>query len=129
MALTRSLAIEGRKAGIVANCVMPWAFTRLATSGDPDGWLRANIQPAGAAAVMAWLAHANCGVTGEMFAAAGRHVARVTLAMGTGVVVDDMTPEAVASVVDRAMALEPVNAPRSTRRYVDDIVRPALTDD
>ena len=127
--LTRSLAIEGRRVGIVANCVMPWAYTRLATSGDPDGWMGANIPPAGAAAVMAWLAHLDCDVSGEIFAAAGRHVARVAFAVGPGVVVGDTTPEAVAAEIDRARVLEPVVAPSSTRRYVEDIVRPALADD
>jgi hypothetical protein len=79
--------------------------------------------------VMTWLAHRGCALSGEVFAAAGRHVTRVALAMGPGVVLHEMTPEAVAADVDRAMVLDPVIAPRSTGRYVEDVVRPALTDD
>jgi hypothetical protein len=108
---------------------MPWAYTRLAESGDPDGWMAEHVPPAGAASVMAWLAHRSCAVSGEVFAAAGRHVTRVALAMGPGVVVQAMTPEAVAADVERAMVLDPVIVPRSTGRYVDDVVRPALADD
>lgn len=124
--LTRSLALEGRKVGIVANCVLPWALTRLATGGDPDGWMGANIPPQGAAATMVRLAHDSCATSGEMFAAAGRHVARVALTVGPGAVVRDMTPESVAALDQDIMRIEPSSVPTSTGSYVNDIVRPAL---
>jgi NAD(P)-dependent dehydrogenase (short-subunit alcohol dehydrogenase family) len=96
--LMRSLAIDGREHGILANAVMPVAFTDMMTNvqqGDSanaqDGaelWAAA----AGAltaelvAPVVAWLVHPDSDVSGEILSTGGGRVARVFMAESQGFV-------------------------------------------
>jgi len=76
LALTNTLAIEGAPHGVQANCVLPWAATRLARPGSnaPDAAL--------AAPSVVWLCHEECPETGQTFVVGGGRLARVTFAPG-----------------------------------------------
>jgi NAD(P)-dependent dehydrogenase (short-subunit alcohol dehydrogenase family) len=129
LGLTRSLALEGRRAGIGVNCVLPWARTRLAGErAETDPWMAAHLEPRDTAAALVWLAHPSCTTTGEAFAVEGRRVARVAIGVGAGVVIPSGAggPEAVADSWAAARSFAGAVAPASTGAYVTDIVRPAL---
>jgi NAD(P)-dependent dehydrogenase (short-subunit alcohol dehydrogenase family) len=86
--LTRSLATEGAAHGIKVNAVAPAAFTRMAGSGEGS--------PAGSpdlvAPMVAFLAHEECPVTGEMYAAGFGRFSRVFLATTEGYAPDGGVP-------------------------------------
>lgn len=91
--LTRVLAAEGAKANIKVNAIAPIALTRMLThsiegAGQPDDpagqailndlveqYLR-KLDPALVAPVVAFLAHADCSVSGEVYTVGAGHVAR-----------------------------------------------------
>jgi NAD(P)-dependent dehydrogenase (short-subunit alcohol dehydrogenase family) len=79
--LTRSLAVAGRKPGIRANLIAPAATTRMAGgAGPPD------MEPERVAPMAAYLAHEDCPVTGEIYAAGAGRFARVFIASTPGYV-------------------------------------------
>jgi NAD(P)-dependent dehydrogenase (short-subunit alcohol dehydrogenase family) len=82
LALTRTLAIEGRDHGITVNCVLPWGLTRLARPGSPAP------PPHDAAAAVAWLCHDDCDVTGAAFTVGGGKVGWVRFDAQRPVAVD-----------------------------------------
>src|SRR5581483_4348137 len=69
--LTRSLAVAGRRHGINVNAVAPAAATRM--GGDEPA---AGLEPSRVAPLVAWLSHATCPTSGEVFAAGGGRFAR-----------------------------------------------------
>lgn len=92
--LTRSLATAGSAVGISVNAIAPAAFTRMAGAGEaPPG-----MDPALAAPMAAFLAHEDCPVNGEIYAAGAGRFARIFLATTPGYVHagDDVTVEDVA---------------------------------
>jgi NAD(P)-dependent dehydrogenase (short-subunit alcohol dehydrogenase family) len=78
--LARSLAIAGAQHGITANLIAPAASTRMAGDGGPD--LPAEL----VAPMVAYLAHEDCPVTGEIYAAGGGRFARLFIASAPGYV-------------------------------------------
>ena len=91
---TRSLAVEGRLAGIRVNALAPIAQTEL--SGTANGDLADVLDPALVSSVVAWLAHPSCALTGQVISAGGGRVALVRIAVGRGRLA--RTPEEVAAV-------------------------------
>lgn len=84
--LTRSLAVAGRKVGIKANLIAPAATTRMAGEGGPE-------MPAELVAPMvAYLAHDDCPVTGEIYTAGAGRFARLVIASTPGYVHDGAEP-------------------------------------
>lgn len=80
--LTRSLAVAGAKHGIKANLIAPAAMTRMAGgTGDSPA-----MAPELAAPMAAFLAHEDCPVTGEMYAAGAGRFARIFIATTPGYV-------------------------------------------
>ena len=79
--LTRSLAVGGAKRGIRINLIAPAAMTRMAGGAGPDG-----MDPELVAPMAAYLAHEDCPVSGEMYAAGAGRFARIFLASTAGYV-------------------------------------------
>jgi NAD(P)-dependent dehydrogenase (short-subunit alcohol dehydrogenase family) len=80
--LTRSLAVAGVKLGIKANLIAPAAITRMG-GGTADSTA---LAPELVAPMAAFLAHEDCPVSGEMYAAGGGRFARVFIATTPGYV-------------------------------------------
>jgi len=89
--LTRSLAVAGRKRGILVNALAPAAATRLG-GGDEE-----RLAPELVAPMAAFLAHEDCPVTGEIYTAGAGRFARVFLASTPGYVDADASLEDVAA--------------------------------
>jgi NAD(P)-dependent dehydrogenase (short-subunit alcohol dehydrogenase family) len=84
--LTRSLATAGAKRGIKVNLIAPAATTRMAGEGGPE-------MPAELVAPMvAFLAHEDCPVTGEIYTAGAGRFARLFIASTPGYVHDGAEP-------------------------------------
>jgi NAD(P)-dependent dehydrogenase (short-subunit alcohol dehydrogenase family) len=81
--LTRSLSLAGARAGIKVNVIAPAAMTRMAgpqgESGDEMG-----MSPDLVAPMVAFLAHEDCPVSGEVYAAGARRFSRIFLASTPG---------------------------------------------
>ena len=93
--LTRSLAVAGAKKGIKVNALAPAAMTRMAgppRAGDPDP----HMAPELVAPMAAFLAHENCPVTGEIYAAGAGRFARIFIASTPGYVDAGATVEDIA---------------------------------
>ena len=80
--LTRSLATEGAAHGITVNAIAPAAFTRMAGPG-PD---IPEMSPDLVAPMVAFLAHEDCPVSGEIYAAGAGRFARMFIASTDGYV-------------------------------------------
>jgi NAD(P)-dependent dehydrogenase (short-subunit alcohol dehydrogenase family) len=80
--LTRSLTTAGAAHGIKVNLVAPAAFTRMA--GEPTG--PTEMSPDLVAPMVAFLAHENCPVRGEIYAAGAGRFARIFIATTQGYV-------------------------------------------
>jgi NAD(P)-dependent dehydrogenase (short-subunit alcohol dehydrogenase family) len=82
--LTRSLAAAGADHGILANCIAPGAMTRMAgQASDPTD---THMSPELVAPMVALLAHEECPVSGEIYAAGFGRFARVFIGMAPGYV-------------------------------------------
>jgi hypothetical protein len=105
LGLARSLARAGARAGIKVNCIAPAAMTRMAVApgaddpsadggsgGDPD------MSPDLVAPMVAFLAHTDCPVTGQIFAAGSRHFSRFFLATTPGWVHEGDTAPTIEDV-------------------------------
>jgi NAD(P)-dependent dehydrogenase (short-subunit alcohol dehydrogenase family) len=92
--LTRSLMTEGAAHGIQVNAILPAAMTRMAgRSADEtealdraDASASAAMAPDLVAPLVAFLAHEDCPVSGEIYAAGGGRFARVFIASTPGYV-------------------------------------------
>ena len=94
--LTRSLATAGAKHGITVNAIAPAAFTRMARgAGDPEAMAPELVAP-----MAAFLAHADCPVSGEIYAAGAGRFARMFIATNEGYVNPSATIEDVAAHFD-----------------------------
>jgi NAD(P)-dependent dehydrogenase (short-subunit alcohol dehydrogenase family) len=84
--LTRSLATAGAANGIRCNLVAPAAFTRMAGAADDDSPMATTMAPELVAPMVAFLAHEDCPVTGEIYAAGAGRFARIFIAQAEGYV-------------------------------------------
>ena len=86
--LTRSLTTAGAEHGIKVNLIAPAAFTRMAGggSGPPQ------MAPEHVAPMVAFLAHEDCPVNGEIYAAGAGRFARIFIASTPGYVHPAATP-------------------------------------
>jgi NAD(P)-dependent dehydrogenase (short-subunit alcohol dehydrogenase family) len=91
--LTRVLALEGEAHGIKVNAIAPIAATRM-TAGIL-GELTSRVGPDSVSPVVAYLAHEECAVNGNVYSVAGGRVALIFIAETTGAVLAELTPEAV----------------------------------
>jgi NAD(P)-dependent dehydrogenase (short-subunit alcohol dehydrogenase family) len=90
--LTRSLATAGAPHGIRCNLVAPAAYTRMAGSADPDSPMATTMDPDLVAPMVAFLAHEDCPVTGEIYSAGAGRFARIFIAQAEGFVDETGAP-------------------------------------
>ncbi len=82
--LTRSLSTAGATHGIKVNAIAPAAFTRMA--GRPGDEAPPEMEPELVAPMVAYLAHEQCEVSGEIYAAGAGRFARIFIAQAEGYV-------------------------------------------
>ncbi|MFC7592928.1 SDR family NAD(P)-dependent oxidoreductase [Nonomuraea antimicrobica] len=104
--LTKTIGIEGARNGIKANAIAPIAWTRMTEALLPAEF-EAKFAPERVSALVAYLVHESCEVSGEVFSVGGGRVARVFVAEGPGWKTDDLTPEAIAANWESVMAEQP----------------------
>jgi NAD(P)-dependent dehydrogenase (short-subunit alcohol dehydrogenase family) len=102
--LTRSLALESVEHGIHVNAIGPLAYTAMAAaskiapaawkSGEGDAWSR-RLDVAQVSPVVAWLAHEDCALNGQVLSAVGGRVARFSMRVTDGFDVDGLSIEDV----------------------------------
>jgi NAD(P)-dependent dehydrogenase (short-subunit alcohol dehydrogenase family) len=105
--LTRVLAIEGAGHGIRANAIAPIAATRMTT--ELLGELTARVSPETVSPLVAYLAHEDCAVNGNVYSVAGGRVARIAVVESEGVVLDANTPEAIGAQLGEIDRLDPAS--------------------
>jgi len=98
--LTRNLATAGARHGILANCIAPAAQTRMAGPATEE---TAAMLPELVAPMVAFLAHEDCPVSGEVYAAGAGRFTRIFLAETPGWLADG-TPT-VEDVADHWAAI------------------------
>ena len=79
---TRVLAVEGAKNNIKANAIAPVAKTRM--TEELLGAMADKLDPEFITPVVAWLAHEDVPVSGEVYSCGGGHVARIFTAVTQG---------------------------------------------
>ena len=80
--LTNVLAIEGERYNIKANAISPIAGTRM--TGEVLGKLQDLLDPAFVSPVVAYLAHEDCPVSGNIYSVGGGRVVRFFIGMTEG---------------------------------------------
>jgi NAD(P)-dependent dehydrogenase (short-subunit alcohol dehydrogenase family) len=90
---TRVLAAEGAKYNVKANAIAPVAKTRM--TEDILGGMADRLDPALVSPIVAYLAHEDCPVTGEVYSAAGGRIARFFVGLTPGYFKADLTLEDV----------------------------------
>jgi len=90
---TRVLALEGAGHGIKVNAIAPIASTRM--TEDLLGELSTRVAPEWVSPVVAYLASEECSVNGNVYSVAGGRIARIFVAESEGVVLPEVTAEAV----------------------------------
>jgi hypothetical protein len=111
--LTRVLATEGPRDGILVNAVAPRASTRLGSkesvikvfnmpSEQVEG-IMAMMRPEQVSPVAAFLAHESCELNGEVLIAGGGQVQRLILSTTQGIYETALTPELVAANLSKVL--------------------------
>jgi NAD(P)-dependent dehydrogenase (short-subunit alcohol dehydrogenase family) len=92
--MARSLATAGLALGIKINLIAPAAFTRMAgrAADSAPGEAPPEMSPDLVAPMVAFLAHEDCPVTGEIYAAGGGRFARIFIASTEGYVDPNLCP-------------------------------------
>lgn len=96
--LTRVLAAEGAKYNIKANAIAPVAKTRM--TEDLLGGVGDKLDPKLVSPIVAWLAHEDCPVSGEIYSAAGGRIARMFIGLTQGFYSPTLTLEDVRDHFD-----------------------------
>jgi NAD(P)-dependent dehydrogenase (short-subunit alcohol dehydrogenase family) len=97
--LTRVLAGEGAKYNIKVNAIAPLARTRM--TEELMGDAVAKLDPEYVSPIVAWLAHEDCPVTGEVYTVGGGRVARFFVGMTNGYYNPNLTLEDVRDHFDQ----------------------------
>jgi NAD(P)-dependent dehydrogenase (short-subunit alcohol dehydrogenase family) len=90
---TRVLAAEGAKYNIKVNAIAPVAKTRM--TEELLGGMADLLDPKLVSPIVAWLAHEDCPVTGEVYSAAGGRIARFFIGLTEGYYNANLTLEDV----------------------------------
>ena len=108
--LTRSLAVEGRKAGISANALSPMAATRM--TQDLLGETGQLLAPEQVSPVVAYLCHRDCSISGQVLSVGGGQVSAVVTSVTRGITERDLSAESVRDRLDEIFDLEGAIVPR-----------------
>jgi NAD(P)-dependent dehydrogenase (short-subunit alcohol dehydrogenase family) len=98
MGMSNTIAIEGAGANIKSNVIIPAAVTRMSAGIDVSKF--PPMEPELVAPAVAWLAHEDCSISGEMLVAMGGRVARAFIAESEGVYRPEWSIEDVAREID-----------------------------
>jgi len=96
--LTRVLALEGAGHGVKVNAIAPIAATRM--TKDLLGDLSSRVSPETVSPLVAYLAHEDCSVSGNVYSVAGGRIARIVVAETHGVVLAENTAESVRDRIE-----------------------------
>ena len=130
--LTRNLATEGLAQGIRVNAVAPRAYTRLSAdhcdtlsnhyglAPDKIEQVNASMSPELCAPAVAYLAHEQCRLNGEVLQVGMGGVARMAFVAGKGLRDRSLTAETIAANIDRVLDLDSAEVPST-----DDILSSA----
>jgi NAD(P)-dependent dehydrogenase (short-subunit alcohol dehydrogenase family) len=110
--LTKTLGIEGARAGIKANAIAPIAWTRMTEALLPAEF-EERFTPDRVSPLVAFLAHESCETSGEVFSVGAGHIARVFVAEGPGWRTDDLSIEAIRDNWDAILTEQPYVQPIS----------------
>ncbi|WP_433244596.1 SDR family oxidoreductase [Streptosporangium sp. CA-135522] len=108
--LTKTLGIEGARAGIKANAIAPIAWTRMTEALLPAEF-EAKFTAERVSALVTFLAHESCETSGEVFSVGGGRIARVFVAEGPGWRQEDHTVEDIRDNWEAIMAEQPYLTP------------------
>ena len=118
---TRVLAVEGAKYNIKANAIAPLALTRM--TENLMGGLGDRLDPGLVSPVVAYLAHEDCPMSGQVFSVGGGRVAHVFIAETQGFTKDGLTLEDVrdnwATITDQSGYGVPSNLGEETAMFLN----------
>jgi NAD(P)-dependent dehydrogenase (short-subunit alcohol dehydrogenase family) len=97
--MTKTLAIEGARAGIRCNAISPAAETNM-TAGFWDDATRRHLSADMVSPLVVYLMSAECEVSGDVFAVGGGRVARIFLAQGPGFYSPTLDPDDIVANLD-----------------------------
>ncbi|MBV1877139.1 MAG: SDR family oxidoreductase [Pseudomonadales bacterium] len=110
--LTRTMAIEGAKYNIKCNVLAPGARTRM--TEDLLGERANNMDPGLVSPIVGYLVHEDSTISGEIYASASGHVARVFVAETKGITDrDNMSPEFIQEHIEQIRNEEGYKVPKS----------------
>jgi NAD(P)-dependent dehydrogenase (short-subunit alcohol dehydrogenase family) len=118
--LAKVIATEGSARGIRSNVIAPLAQTEMAeqlTGFDIGGFRARDV-----AAVVGFLAHEECAVSGEIFSAVGGRVARYFIGLTRGMYRPGLTPEDVADNVSEISDTTGFVEPRMLSDEIDCVI-------
>ena len=117
---TRVLGVEGAKFNIKANAIAPLAMTRM--TENILGGLKDKLDPGLVSPLVAFLAHEDCPVTGQLFSVGAGPVAQVFLGETNGYYNPTLTPEDVQgnwdTITDRSSYSVPSNLGEETALFL-----------
>jgi NAD(P)-dependent dehydrogenase (short-subunit alcohol dehydrogenase family) len=96
--LNNVIALEGEAFNVKSNVIVPSAVTRMAEGIDTSQY--PPLGPELVAPMVGWLAHENCSVSGELYAAVGGRMAEAFLGESKGVYQPDWTIDDVDAKID-----------------------------
>ncbi|MCY7298583.1 MAG: SDR family oxidoreductase [Ilumatobacteraceae bacterium] len=118
---TRVLATEGTKYNIKANAIAPLALTRM-TENLMGGAFGDKLAPGLVSPLVAYLAHEDCPVNGQLFSVGGGRVAHVFIGETQGYFKEDLGLEDVrdnwATITEREGYAVPANLPEETALFL-----------
>lgn len=96
--LSHTAAVEGAPHNIKSNVIIPAAVTRMSEGIDTSKF--PPMEPDMVAPAVAWLAHQDCSISGEMLVAMGGRMARAYLSESAGLYRPSWSVEDVAANID-----------------------------
>ena len=120
LGLARVLAAEGARHGIRSNVIAPLASTNMAT--QLTAFDVTSFEARDVAAVVAYLCHESCAVTGEVFSAIGGRVARYFVGLTQGIYRPELSPEDVAAHVAEICDTTGFSEPRTLAAEIESVL-------